>query len=311
MTADRSKSALNIPSSGTLAPEGSIELRSGAFRVVLQPFFGGRVLAFYKIGENGHLDWLQPASAATDPVAHVRAGCFPMVPYCNRVARGRLTFEGRDYDLDGRHPWPEACHGHGFLVPWIIEGSDEDEATIAYRYDSDDWPSAYIARQTFRLRAGTLTIGISVRNTGSRAMPCGFGFHPYFPKRGGMRVLTDADSFWPVPETAPPEWPSPTPFRSERDLPTGPARAICLNGWTRVARIEWEDAALELAASPEFGRVTIFEPADGDIVCIEPCSHDVGGPGPVDPGRQTGICLLEPGDALSGTVSLRAISADR
>jgi aldose 1-epimerase len=50
------------------------------------------------------------------------------------------------------------------------------------------WPWAYQAEQVVTLAPQSLTLEMRVTNTDKVDMPCGMGFHPYFPARFTHRI---------------------------------------------------------------------------------------------------------------------------
>ena len=122
-------------------------LRNADSRVTLDAAHGGGVREFSWRG----LDIFRPAvpGAEGDPFS---LGCFPLVPYANRIADGRFAFAGRDIQL--QRNWdrdPHPLHGQGWRSAWTIEQTSAAGATMEFFGGGDDWPWRYRAVQGFAL----------------------------------------------------------------------------------------------------------------------------------------------------------------
>jgi aldose 1-epimerase len=170
-----------------------IALTAGDWRATLAPEQGGAVLS---------LDWRdQPVFRPTPDGATdmLETACFPLVPYANRIADGRFTFEGRSVELPALERFaPHALHGDGWLLPWTVDSqrANEVEMTLYWPGGTDGWPWPWRARQTVELTAQGLTITLSVTNTGAAVMPAGLGLHPYFHRRGDSCLTLSAEGVW-------------------------------------------------------------------------------------------------------------------
>lgn len=285
-----------------------IHIRDGTLHAEIQPAFGGRVIGLFDQRREDRVDWLVPARpAAAVGDKHVKAGCFPMIPYCNRIAGGRFTFEGRDYDVGATHPWDAACHGHGFLRAWDVDEATDDAVTISYEYNSPDWPSRYRAQQRFKLVAHQLEVTLSLENIGESPMPAGFGLHPYFPRRQELVFAIDAHGHWPILPGFLVGEEEPSPFTGSRRYPASTlasGEAYCLSDWRGTAQLRWpkERRHLDIHASPPLSFCVLFAPEGSDAFCLEPSSHIIGAVKIARPRLQTGMRLLQRGKTLSGSV---------
>lgn len=136
-------------------------LRAGPATVEFSPE-GGRIVSLTLDGR----ELLFPPSA--DPIV---GGLYPMAPFAGRIRRGRLTFEGRTWDLPINLP-PHAIHGTVFTRTWRQDG-DEWATDLGA-----DWPFAGEAAQTVRLFADRLELTLEVR--AAERMPVTLGWHPWF-----------------------------------------------------------------------------------------------------------------------------------
>jgi aldose 1-epimerase len=291
-----------------------IALSAGRTMAEIQPAYGGRLLSLYELTLDGRLDWLEPAPPAADQnTPHVKAGCFPMVPYCDAIRDGRLEFHGREYDIGRTHPWPDACHGRGFLGAWAIEGLSQGELTISFRYWGEDWPSQYRAVQVFRLGDRRLEIELALENIGRGAMPGGFGLHPYFPSRQDLCFEVWAPQSEHLAAALRPEQKGKPAF-DHGQLHSGSHvrgnTAYFLSRWQGYARMNWTSPrrSIEVRATPSLRYCVLFAPPDRDVLCLEPSSHAVGAFNAEGRGQDTGVRILAPGEILRATVAMTCSS---
>jgi len=275
-----------------------LSLRSGRLAVDLAPSAGGSIARF-TAGDSMNL--LRPTSA--EAIASGRgndSSCYPLVPFSNRIANGRLAVDGEEIRLEPN--WPgvrHPMHGDGWARPWEVERHDARSADIAYAHDGrKGWPFRYRARQSFRLEDDRLVVGMAVENLESRSVPAGLGLHPFFSRdddtelacrtRGAWR--TDAEVL-PLEHVAvPPGW----SFAISR-----PVREVvldnCFDGWDGHAKVTWprRGLQLDLTASEPFRHLVIYVPKGRAFFCVEPVSHASGA---------VGRSLLAAGATLAGEV---------
>ena len=290
---------------------GTVALTCGAARLEVCPDAGASVARYQTMVDGNQVHWLRPASAETlrqgDPLG---MACFPLVPFSNRIRRGRFSFHGRQVTLpSNRSNMPHAIHGHGWQAAWAVSDRSPEAVTLEYVHAADAWPYPYRARQHFRLTDAALSITLEVENIGGEAMPAGLGLHPYFSRRDGARVATAVDRVWLTDdEVLPTELaPVPTDWRLSDGLDVD---AVALDngftGWNGHARIDWPASgqALSIEADAAFRFMVIFTPPGADFFCVEPVSHCTDAVNMAAAGRNdTGMAVLSPGERLSGTVT--------
>ena len=252
-----------------------------------------------------------PEEALRDGLVR-QASSYPLIPYSNRIAGGRFSFEGVEHRLDlnfGDHP--HSMHGNAWQRPWQVAEAHESRCrlTLAHRPDGDTakgWPFAYDAEQIFELAPDGLTLTLTLENADSHAMPAGMGLHPFFPKRPGVRLQFAADAVYPQGEDSLPTRSIPVPdewnYREMRDLGE-PRLDNCFRGWSGTARIvfEPEKVALRIEADPLFGHLVVYVPPGRDFFAVEPVSHvnnAVNRPDIAD----HGLRVLGPGERMTATV---------
>jgi aldose 1-epimerase len=236
---------------------------------------------------------------APDDVADVLAtGCFPLVPYANRIASGAFAFAGRTGRLaPNLGNQPHSLHGLGWRSTWQLCERTDASISLVHRHRSGSgWPWPYRASQYIRLEPGVASHELSLRNTGDEPMPAGLGLHPYFAidrstclQFVSARVwLTDADVLPTVP--AEPahfgNWAAGAPAAG----PTLVDNAY--GGWTGSAELRHTGAAVHLAAEGA-DILHVYRPPGGGFICLEPVTHLP------DAINREGMEVLGPGETRS------------
>lgn len=288
----------------------TIEITNRDFRLQICPAAGGAIAGF----------WWQPRHRS-EPFPVLRTAserslldgngmdmaCFPMVPYCNRVAHNRFRFDGRDWCLDAdRIPYPHALHGYGWVAQWMLLRQSEFEVELAHRHlpaRAED-PYDYLAQQLFVLDSDGLNVTLSVQNRAERPMLFGLGLHPWFNRTARVSlkapartvVLADLEQLPTDEAEIPDHW----SYNRARELPADSVDNL-FTDWPGRAEIAWPDAGVGLRVSADrlFGHYMLFAPDDRPVFCFEPVSHRVDGhnlPG------YGGLVMLAPGESISGTV---------
>lgn len=88
----------------------TFELRAGALRLALRPDIGGSIAGLW----HGDLPVLRSTAPAQLALAR-SSGCFPLVPYSNRLGYRRFRWKGRDYSTAANFDdSPHSLHGVGW-----------------------------------------------------------------------------------------------------------------------------------------------------------------------------------------------------
>lgn len=281
-----------------------LSLRAGRLAVDLAPEAGGSIARF---AVEGMGELLRPASeAALASGTGKDTACYPLVPFSNRIANGRLAFAGEVIHL--RTNWPgvrHPMHGDGWARAWDVVGHDRQSAELAFVHEpgagGPGWPFRYRARQTFTLDETGLTVGLSIENLESRDVPAGIGLHPFFVRDSDTELACRLSGVWRTdPEVlplqrvpVPPEWDF---SRSRRVGGTGLDH--CFDGWDGQATITWPQRGLRLTlfATEAFRHLVIYVPDGQRYFCVEPVSHANGA---------VGQTRLAAGATLGGEISFR------
>lgn len=248
-------------------------LQSSAWHARVLPDAGGLIAAL-ACGDVPVLRAMPPGSRSP-----LDAACFPLVPWCNRIAEGRFDWEGAEVAL-ARNFLPErhAIHGHGWQSAWAVESHGPDHCTLVHRHDgtAPGWPWAYLARQQIVLSDAGCAITLSLTNLSERLMPAGLGLHPYLRRRPESRVrfaaagvvAVGADLI-PTGEALPPAHFA--DFAAGAALPAG-LIDHCFTGWDGTASVTDDCGTITLAADGA-GLLHLYAPEDPAILCLEPVSH--------------------------------------
>lgn len=273
-----------------------ITLERAGWTLTLRPDLGGSIARLIVDGR----DVLRPTADGETDILQV--ACFPLVPYANRIAEGRFTFEGRDVALPALPQFaPHALHGDGWLSAWEVLEQDEASARMAYRHAAGAWPWGYEAEQTFALTEAGLRVDLSVRNTSDAPMPAGLGLHPYFPVAADTRLTLAAASVWRAEGSLIPTAQVGTgevlDWSQGRSVADAPFVDHCYAGWTGVARLDSGAGATVVRASANAGWAHVYAPGE-DFCCVEPVTHRPNALH-APAGEASGLKVLQPGEGMA------------
>ncbi|PWK76701.1 aldose 1-epimerase [Aminobacter sp. AP02] len=238
----------------------------------------------------------------------LRSACFPLVPLGNRVDQNRFELGGKNYRFKPNTAEPNYIHGDGWLTEWTIEDASATHVRLAFEQArSANSPHIYGAVQTIFLDGASVAMVLSVTNRGDETLPFGIGFHPYFPRTEGTRLMAPAATWWTEREGCLPgvrtTIPGSADFATPRRLPRRRLNN-CFEGWSGQARIIWPEIKLaaDISANPLFSRYMLYAPEDeGSFFCLEPMSHT---PNALAMSFPEALHLLSPGETLSGAFSI-------
>ena len=289
----------------------SVHLAAGSLRLELSPSIGGAISAFDWTGAGAPRPILRKCNSPLEKV--LDAGCFPLVPYVNRIRGGRFTFRGREVRLEPNMAGdPSPLHGQGWLNRWSVEQQDATSAVLDYRHEPGEWPWSYEARQEFALDERGLSVRLTCENTSEQPMPCGLGQHPYFPCGPHTRIDTQVACAWTIDDKVLPV--EKVPADGRYDLHH---RAVCgqdldngFGGWGGEARMSDPDWPFALRlTSPEAKFFQLYSPPHGGIFVAEPVTHaNAALNHPESEWPELGMRVLEPGGAMSLDMRLEVVA---
>lgn len=278
-----------------------LRLAAGALAADVLPGVGGSIARFDRLGAAARQPLLRGTDAAAPAV--LDTGCFPLVPFANRIRGGRFQCDGREVHLQPNMAGDASpLHGQGWLAAWQVEAANEASCTLTYRHEAGEWPWRYEARQHIALDQAGLSLTLRCRNLSAERMPCALGYHPYYPCDAETVLDTEVASAWTIDAAVLPV--ANVPATGRYDLRQ---RRICgqdldngFDGWGGSARIAWqgEEAGLVLS-SPDAGRFQVYSPAAGGLFVAEPVQNaNAALNQPQERWPALGIVLLEEGQEL-------------
>jgi aldose 1-epimerase len=298
-----------------------ITLSSQRFAAGVSPQLGG-ALAWFGLADDSGIEFVRPASARAFSERNVRlTSSYPLVPYSNRIGNGQFRFQGVDYSLrQNAAISPHPVHGLGWLRDWRVVAVGPNSVSLAFTHYANsgcdpDWPWSFDAAQTIALDESGLRLTLSLTNRDTRPMPGGIGLHPFFPKSPKMELQFEAGNVWlndtrmlPKERPALPRAWIFTKRRPVADLTVD----NCFANWSRAALLTWPERGwgLRLAASKAFGHLVVFTSPARDSIAIEPVSHANNAVNLAATRDDTGLVILAPGAALSGTLTMRPFSLE-
>jgi aldose 1-epimerase len=216
-------------------------------------------------GEN--VDIVVPMTTGLVPPRWPKAGAYPLIPYANRIAHGRLLFRGRLHEV-APHPdaYPHSLHGHAHLKPWLGTKTEAAHADLLLVCaPSEAWPWAFEARQRFTVQQDRLVVTLALRNADREPMPAGLGWHPYFLAAGVAEVTFAAEAWWPHASDYLPLG-EPQPLRDDLRPPLVVAETgltTYLGRWSGEAQVLREDGVrIVLTADRIFDHLVVHRPDD-------------------------------------------------
>jgi len=245
-----------------------LELRAGDLRLALRPDLGGAIAGLW-LGDTPVLRSTEPAELSGARLS----GCYPLVPYSNRLGYRRFRWLGQDHTTQPNFDEgnPHSVHGVAWQRAWSVLASDAGSAELSYTHVADaHWPFAFEARQRVVLSADALELHLAITNRASTPQPVGLGWHPYFPKRPRSRLHIELGERWDNDPSGLPTRRLPQPAGIDGDV-AHLAFDNCFEGWKGPARIRDEKLSLRLTSSLPY--LVVFTPDTKPYYCVEPVSH--------------------------------------
>ncbi|MDI5975462.1 aldose 1-epimerase family protein [Amycolatopsis magusensis] len=126
-----------------------------------------------------------------------------IAPWPNRIAAGRYTFEGHEYQVALTEPARDAAlHGLLTWVEWDITERHEHAVTLEHHLRPQyGYPFSLHLRLTYALGDGGLRCTLQATNTGTGPAPFGAAYHPYVRLTDTVdELIVDlpADTYYPT-----------------------------------------------------------------------------------------------------------------
>ena len=274
----------------------TLELRAAELRLALRPDLGGAIAGLW-LGDTPVLRSTEAADLATSRLS----GCFPLVPYSNRLGYRRFRWMGHDHTTQPNFDDnPHSVHGVAWQRAWSVVSSGADQAELAYTHSADaHWPFAFDLRQRFVLTPDALEVHLAITNRAATPQPVGLGWHPYFPKRPRSRLHIELSERWDNDPSGLPTRKVPQPGIDGDVSHLGFDN--CFEGWKGPARIRDEKLSLRLTSSLPY--LVVFTPDTKPYYCVEPVSHVSNALHMSDPAAH-GLRALAPGATFDAWMKL-------
>ncbi len=253
-----------------------LELEDELTHLTLAPELGGSIVN-WTVRSTGQPLLRHNDAQALNTGLPGKLGCFPLVPWSNRIAEGGFDCpDGWLALAPNSLTDPLPIHGSAWQQPWQVVSHTQDEVVLQLDCST---PFAYRARQRFHLSEGRLSIEVQVTHLAERAAWHGLGLHPYLPRTAGTRLQATARQVWMCDASRLPtridSIPDPWDFQQLQALPD----TLVDNGfcqWDGHCLIQQPDLGYELqceASGSDY--YLLYCPVGLGFFCIEPVSHPV------------------------------------
>ncbi|TMR06664.1 aldose epimerase [Actinomadura soli] len=151
-----------------------------------------------------------------------------LIPWPNRVDRGRYSYGGAAHQLDVSEPERDcAIHGLVRWAPWRAADQRPDRVRLTHRLlGTAGYPFRLDLEAEYSLDAvDGLCVRVTARNAGTATAPYGHGTHPYLTAGepiDSCAVTLGADRYLPVDDRKIPSGPSLDVTGTQYDLRKGP-----------------------------------------------------------------------------------------
>lgn len=189
----------------TTPPSGEqFEIRAGGQRATIVEVGGG--LREYELDGRPVLE--------PYPIDRIRDGAHgaPLVPWPNRLADGRYSFDGEEHQLALTEPDKHnAIHGLLLWRPWQLAERETHRLVMRARlYPLKGYPFTLDVQIAYDLGEVGLSVTTTAHNVGERPCPYGHGQHPYLSPGPGLiddcslqlgaqtRIVTDPERQLPT-----------------------------------------------------------------------------------------------------------------
>jgi aldose 1-epimerase len=291
-----------------VSPSGiSWTIRSGGFEATVVSVGGGLRSLDYD-GQAALLGY------GEDEPCHGGIGQL-LIPWPNRIADGKYTFDGADQQLPLTEPARHnASHGLTRWVEWHLVDRTADHLVVGHRlHGRPGYPHQLDLTARYALSDAGLAVEVSAVNVGLSSAPYGFGAHPYLTV--GRRIdecelsftaaqRLDVDPARLLPRDLLDVGGSPYDFSVARaigELAIDSAFTGLGSSWT--VRLTDPDTGRSSALSSDTPWVQLFtaDPLDRCALAVEPmtCPPNAFATG-------TDLRTLHPGDTHSTTFTITA-----
>lgn len=159
------------------------------------PEMGARLNHFQVNLHGDSLDIIDGYTDAHALTANVSSKNALLAPFPNRIADGRYQCNGSEYQLAITEPTlHNAIHGFVYNQSFIIDSHGQTEDFYELTFQSvvaavEGFPFPFTMVVKYRFGGVWLEVETELVNSGTRSMPAGFGWRPYFRTSGGIGHL--------------------------------------------------------------------------------------------------------------------------
>ncbi len=295
-------------------PDGTVILKAHGFRAGIIPSVGGILASLDWHGPSGKVHPLlfSPQGVGPTTGAPNFLGAWAMVPFANRAFDCVIDDGMQRFNVPVNDPARTGnIHGFGWQSPWSVTQLSPVRLVTAHQRSGADDPYAYHATQAITLKDGEVRLDLGVTNRADRALPFGLGFHPWFAcapdttlrmsSRGALALGPGYRATGRI------DFADGGPFGSGRIVRD-------VTGELALSYVDWvgdavfstpsQGLSISIGASDSFRHPVLWSPPGADFVCFEPQSHGIGAPGDAMARSITPLARLEPGQTLSGWMTL-------
>jgi aldose 1-epimerase len=266
-----------------------------------------------------------------------RSGHPILFPFPGRLRDGRLSFQGKTYQLPLNDSTKQhAIHGFTPRNRWRVANwnSDDSSAFVTGEFNLKQdlpealptWPADFTLGVTYRLFADRLRVEARVENADPGPLPFGLGYHGYFrppgmndPDIGGCVLQARVSELWEAENNLPTgrrkEPPAELDYRQGKPIGptaldnvfTGVFGDETLSGLCELASLSHPSAfgRVRVLADASFRELVLFTPPHRHAVAIEPYTCSADAANLADRGIDGGWRVLEPGAEWESVVEYR------
>lgn len=279
----------------------------------------GASIAYGRVMRGGTwIDVMRP-TAESDYGNSSNCSSFIMLPWCNRIGKGVLRFEGKDFPLRTTKDDGTARHGDVRGREWRVDEVSSERIRLSIQsshYPDLNWPFRFSAWVEYRLEDADFIWELALKNADSQPFPAGFGHHPYFVKTGGHNaplVEIPCSHYFELTDFMATGAPIPVKPELEFRRPRGVSSAeindvLTRRNFSQPARIrypQWK-ITLEMFSDNLFEHILLFAPLGKPFFAVEPMTNVSDGFNLYAQGIPgSGVFVLQPGEEKMGQVRIR------
>ncbi|PAX51145.1 aldose epimerase family protein [Brunnivagina elsteri] len=234
----------------------------------------------------------------TNPELSVRGGNPVLFPICGNLPDNSYTHNGKQYTLKQ--------HGFARDLPWDVDfqeaGNNSAVLTLVLKSSEATkqvYPFDFEVRFTYEMVGNSLNILQTYQNKSDVAMPCSFGFHPYFLVRDKSKLSFEI----PSQEYFDHKTKENKPFSGNFDFNQDEIDVAFtkLSGNTATVTDRDRNLKFTLEYDRDFSTLVFWTVKGKEFYCIEPWSAARNS---LNTGKN--LTVIEPGDNFSTSIKLTA-----